>query len=67
MLTRLERDGSLDRQFGGGGTASADFGLADVGEALAIQPDGKLVAAGMIGRRPGCGRADALGVARFIP
>jgi uncharacterized delta-60 repeat protein len=66
-LTRLLTNGSLDRSFGRAGKATADFGFSDVGEALAIQPDGKLVVAGVIGDRPGQHRADAIGVARYMP
>jgi uncharacterized delta-60 repeat protein len=66
-LTRLLPNGSVDRTFGEAGKATADFGFSDVGEAVAIQPDGKLVVAGVIGDRPGPYRADALGVARFLP
>ncbi len=67
MLTRLLPSGSVDRAFGAAGTATADFGFSDVGEAVAIQPDGKLVVAGVVGDRPGLYRADALGVARYLP
>jgi uncharacterized delta-60 repeat protein len=66
-LTRLSTNGSLDRTFGRAGTATADFGFSDVGEALSIQPDGQLVVAGVIGDRPGPLRADAIGVARYLP
>jgi uncharacterized delta-60 repeat protein len=66
-LTRLPPSGSVDRAFGAAGTATADFGFSDVGEAVAIQPDGKLVVAGVIDDRPGLYRADALGVARYLP
>ena len=66
-LRRLLPDGSIDRTFGKGGTATANFGFSDVGEALTIQPDGKLVVAGVIGDRTGPFRADALGVARYLP
>jgi uncharacterized delta-60 repeat protein len=66
-LARLTENGAVDRTFGRAGTATADFGFSDVGEALAIQPDGKLVVAGVIGDRPGPYRADAIGVARYLP
>ena len=67
MLTRLLPNGSVDRTFGAAGKATADFAFSDVGEALAIQPNGKLVVAGVLGQRPGLYRADAFGVARFLP
>lgn len=66
-LTRLTATGSVDRRFGVAGKARADFGFADVGEAVAIQSDGRLVVAGVIGDRPGPTHADAIGVARYLP
>jgi len=45
-LVRYNRDGSLDRSFGTGGKVSTDLGENDVVNALVLQPDGKLVAAG---------------------
>ena len=46
-LARYNADGSLDATFGVGGKVVTDFGGDyDVAAALAIQPDGKLVAAG---------------------
>ena len=47
-LARYNRDGSLDRSFGGDGrvvTSVSDASFASV-TALVVQPDGKLVAAG---------------------
>ena len=48
-LVRLNSDGTLDNSFGTGGKATTDFGGA-VNEikALAIQSDGKIVAAGFV-------------------
>ena len=45
-VTRLNPDGSFDTTFDGDGTAGADFGGDDYGEAAALQPDGKIVVAG---------------------
>src|SRR5262245_37078781 len=46
-LVRYESDGTVDRTFGTGGVATTDFDdNEDVALALALQPDGKLVAAG---------------------
>ncbi len=39
-------DGNLDPSFGAGGKVTTDFGASGFGRALAIQADGKLVAAG---------------------
>lgn len=50
-LHRLTPDGAIDQSFGAGGTASADFGTdthGGVAVAVAVQPDGKLVAAGSV-------------------
>jgi uncharacterized delta-60 repeat protein len=45
-VTRLNPDGSLDTSFDGDGRATIDFGDQDVAEAVALQPDGKIVVAG---------------------
>ncbi|HEX8251063.1 MAG TPA: delta-60 repeat domain-containing protein, partial [Pyrinomonadaceae bacterium] len=46
-LVRYKTDGSLDEQFGTGGIVSTDSGDAQsAAHAVAIQPDGKIVAAG---------------------
>lgn len=46
-LVRYNSDGSLDATFGSGGKVATDVGNADnQALALAIQPDGKLIAAG---------------------
>src|SRR6266542_1606848 len=46
-LARYNADGSLDTSFGTGGKVTTDFGFgADVAWAVAVQPDGKIVAAG---------------------
>jgi uncharacterized delta-60 repeat protein len=46
-LVRYNADGSLDAGFGNGGTLTTDVaGGTDVAQALAIQADGKIVAAG---------------------
>jgi len=45
-LARYGRDGSLDASFGSGGTVLTDFGGQDRGNALATDPNGKIVVAG---------------------
>jgi uncharacterized delta-60 repeat protein len=46
-LARYNPDGTLDRQFGAGGKVTTDFfGDSDGANALVLQADGKLVAAG---------------------
>ena len=49
-LARFNVDGSLDATFGTGGKVITDFRSngTDVAHALAIQPDGKIVAAGVV-------------------
>jgi uncharacterized delta-60 repeat protein len=46
-LARYNRDGTLDASFGAGGTVTTDFaGGADNARSVAVQSDGKIVAAG---------------------
>jgi len=51
-LARYNSDGTLDNSFGAGGIVTTDFGIADQGfslayaASLAVQPDGRMVAAG---------------------
>ena len=45
-LARYLADGRLDPDFGEGGRVTTRFGGGGVGQALALQPDGKLVVAG---------------------
>ncbi|MBI2204692.1 MAG: hypothetical protein HYU41_12655 [Candidatus Rokubacteria bacterium] len=45
-LARYLSDGRLDRTFGDGGTVATDFGAGSLAFAVALQPDGKIVAAG---------------------
>lgn len=46
-LARYNPDGSLDTSFGSGGKVATDFSFSiDVAEALAIQPNGRIVVAG---------------------
>jgi uncharacterized delta-60 repeat protein len=46
-VVRLNDDGSPDQSFDGDGKLATDFGSADAATAIAIQPDGKIVAAGL--------------------
>ncbi len=45
-LARYNSDGSLDPSFGSGGKVTTDFGSFDQANAVVVQPDGKIVAAG---------------------
>jgi len=48
-LVRYNTDGSLDTSFGGTGKVTTDFGSDDSAYSVAIQADGKIVAAGSSG------------------
>jgi len=63
-LVRYNADGSLDSTFGTGGTAFADFVFFDTGQAVALQPNGKILVGGYVAT--GEGRLD-MTVARFNP
>jgi uncharacterized delta-60 repeat protein len=45
-IARLNPDGSLDATFGAAGKATVDFGVATFGNAVARQPNGRIVVAG---------------------
>ena len=66
-MVRLTRAGVLDQRFGFGGLVSTPFGsFGSLGTAITLQPDGKIVLAGMILRR-GFGSAGAeIAVARYL-
>ena len=53
LLARYRADGSLDPSFGTGGIARTDLGNSERFEAVAVQPDGTIVAAG---------RSDGVGI-----
>ena len=55
--------GDLDPTFGQGGIALVDYGGHDNGEALAVQPDGKI----LVGGKASFPGSDAVGVARLNP
>jgi uncharacterized delta-60 repeat protein len=71
-LARYNADGSLDQSFGDDGMVVTDFGEADDGSsenifALAIQPDGKIVAAGSALLDPNSFESADFALARFNP
>ncbi|MGW8761625.1 calcium-binding protein [Streptomyces sp. NPDC055815] len=45
-VARYNGNGTLDTAFSGDGMVTADFGSTEFGEAVAVQPDGKILAAG---------------------
>jgi uncharacterized delta-60 repeat protein len=59
-VARLNANGSPDATFGAAGKATFDFGAATSGNAVALQPNGRIVVAG---RRAG---ADNFAVARLL-
>jgi uncharacterized delta-60 repeat protein len=59
-LARYDRNGALDATFGGDGKVTTNFSAEeDVASAVALQTDGKIVAAGK-------GRGDRFAVARYL-
>ncbi|MFE5814560.1 calcium-binding protein [Streptomyces sp. NPDC056479] len=46
LLARFNADGTLDTGFGTGGRTTTDFGSSEGAKALALQPDGKVIAFG---------------------
>ncbi len=46
VLARYDADGSLDHSFGTAGLVTASVGPSDRGQAVGLQPDGKIVVAG---------------------
>lgn len=71
LLTRHLPNGQLDASFGIRGTAETDFDIYDDEiRAIAVQPDGKIIAAGMQGGDD-CfdphGNIRSFGIARYLP
>lgn len=64
VVARYQSDGALDSGFGSGGTLAVDFyGAIDSAEAVAVQPDGRLVLGGAA-RNAG---TTGLGLVRLMP
>ena len=63
-LARYNSNGSLDTSFSGDGKQTTDFGgYNDYGQAVAIQPDGKIVVAGYANN----GSENDIALARYLP
>jgi len=62
VLSRLLPNGAVDRRFGHNGVVRDDFGSRAFGQAVAVQPNGRLLIAGVVGRL-----ADGVGLARHLP
>jgi uncharacterized delta-60 repeat protein len=67
-LVRLDRSGGLDRDFGRGGTVTREVGREAAVTALAVETDGRILAAGIANACPplSCHGPTAL-IARFDP
>jgi uncharacterized delta-60 repeat protein len=63
-LVRYNANGSLDTSFDADGKVTTAFGIGDEANALALQPDGKLVAAGLA--TPGPTSLRDIALARYI-
>jgi uncharacterized delta-60 repeat protein len=63
QLIRYKTDGALDDSFDSNGTQATEFGGGDAAHGLAIQPDGKIVAAG--GTSAGLGGTPDFALARY--
>jgi uncharacterized delta-60 repeat protein len=66
LVVRYNTDGTLDASFGGDGVIEAAFGKRSYGEAVALQPDGRIVVVGTSGARfiP---EPTSVAVARYLP
>jgi uncharacterized delta-60 repeat protein len=63
-VTRYNANGSVDASFGSRGTVTTDLGGSDVPEAVAVQPDGKIIVAGD-SRNSSRALPDGFGLARY--
>jgi uncharacterized delta-60 repeat protein len=63
LLARYTPDGGVDRSFGGNGSVMTTLGEVPEARAVAIQKDGKVVAAGYAVR----GGSDSFALARYTP
>ncbi len=62
-IVRYTADGKLDTAFGDGGKVSTDFGgKSDVANAIAVQPDSRIVA---VGTSHGTSTGDNIAIARY--
>lgn len=65
MVMRLNPNAGLDTSYGNNGITLTDFGgSTDTIQSIALQPDGKIVAAGTAN---GYGAATNIGLARYLP
>ncbi len=70
-LVRYNSNGTLDAGFGNAGKVITDFGGVDYTKAMVLQPDGKIILAGIVNDvtidliPPTCGIGGDLGLARY--
>jgi uncharacterized delta-60 repeat protein len=64
VFVRLHRNGTLDRTFSRDGVRTVDFGRSEAAYAVAVQANGRVVAAGLTGPGPNAGR-DTVALARL--
>ena len=67
LVARFLPDGRPDPAFGSGGTARLRLSLPASANAIAVQPDGRIVAAGYSGSYDRTHQGEWLGVARLTP
>ena len=68
QISRLNADGSPDNAFDGDGHVAIDFaGSGDGAYDLALQPDGKIIAAGRSRTSPADGTSDNYALTRILP
>ena len=65
-VVRFNVNGPLDGTFSGNGRVTTDFGAGEIARAVAVQPDGKIVAAGFATPIPPVGPSSAA-LARYNP
>ena len=66
-IARYHADGTLDTGFGGDGIVTTDFaGQVDQANSVAVQPDGKIVVAGLAARTGPLGADNDFAIARYL-
>jgi uncharacterized delta-60 repeat protein len=66
-IARYHADGTLDRGFGGDGIVTTDFAAqVDQANSVAVQPDGKVVVAGLAARTGALGADNDFAIARYL-
>jgi uncharacterized delta-60 repeat protein len=63
-VIRVSEDGTLDKSFGTAGKEVVDLGGSDTAQAIALQPDGKILLAGTTTK---AGTNSQIGIVRLLP